>query len=372
METHPIKLYWSRSACVKDWTCPRARWYGYEYAGRGLSPATIDLNLFIGICVHDAIAALVAGVDIDVLCAAANQQMHAALDPANGNFDELEFAKEQACLVEGMIRGYHRHVWPIFREDYPTIVASEREFVYEHDGLSFLSKPDLLVRDAIGDLHYIEFKTAAYVKEQWINQWQTAVQLHSSVKAVEATLGEKVMSVIVQAFLKGGEYYGKQGSIFCYGYARAAEPPFTKAVLAYEYKAGLRKFPVWELPGGVKEWVAKMPTNVLSQQFPQVPPIFPNDDLVNAFFRQRATREHQIKGASARINGNELTDAEKQTQLDDYFPQVFEKCNPGFGFGCEFRTLCHGFHPDPLEAGFSLRTSHHALEEAQLLEQEKQ
>lgn len=362
MDTKPAILY-SRSAVVTDWTCPRKRFYNYEYMGRGITPNETFLELFLGQTVHDGLAAIAHDIPIDDICTAGIQQLKEnILTSMSGQHNVEYFANEQAALVEGMLRGFHRIIWPTMKHQYPDVVAVEQEMVYEHDGLTFLAKPDLIVRDREGCLWYVEYKTTSTNKEQWINSWQTAVQLHSSVRAVEATLNEKVTGVVVQGLYKGYVSYEKQNSPFCYAYHKPGEPPFTKEQWAYDYKPGLKKYPVWEKEGGVKAWVLGMPEFVLSGQFPQVPPIFLNEHLIDRFFKQQSNREHVIRSARNVIATTD-NDEIRQRMLDDTFPQHFEACNPGWGKGCAYRKLCHGLAKDPLEAGFTMRTSHHELEE---------
>jgi hypothetical protein len=361
--TKPLPIYYSRSAVVQDWKCSRARYWGYEHLGRGLSPATTALPLAFGILIHDGVAAIIHGMDIDTIAEAAKAEFRAKLLDGQDSHEAQYFAEEQCALGEGLLRGFHRHVWPQLQAVYD-VVHVEQEMTYEHDGLTFLAKPDLLLRNKeSGDLVYFEYKTTSSIKEQWMSSWTTAVQLHSTIRAVERSIGESIQRVIVQGMNKGYVSYEKQNSPFCYIYHKAGTPPFNKDIWQYAYKAGFTKYPTWQRPGGVKRVVEEMPENVLSQQFPQTPPIFINQDLVDGFFRQRAKREHAIR------HGRELLvkpGIDTATILDEYFPQNFEACSPGWGTGCDFKRLCHGNIKDPLQAGFVVRQSHHQLEADQI------
>ena len=360
-----IPLY-DRSRVVADWFCPRKRYWNYEHEGKGIVKATSSLELFTGTTIHDALAYIAkgtkegTGVDIDLLAATAFKQMHDALLSAGaGEVGVRDFAAEQASLVEGLIRGFWKHVWPRLIEQYPNILYVEEEMEYAHDGLVFMSKPDLILGND-EQVVYIEYKSTSSKKDTWINSWDTAVQLHSTCRAVETTTGTKVDAVIVQGLYKGYESYGKQSSPFCYAYKRHGTPPFSHDEVAYEYKSGFKRYPTWELSGGVKEWVEKMPVTVLTNQFPQTPPIFINEDLVDSFFAQRATREAEIE---------DFKSIERQSgipwgpyMLNKTFPQRFDQCMPGWGRPCEYRKLCHGSVDDPFSEGFEYRTPHHARE----------
>lgn len=371
-ETKPLILY-DRSRVVQDWNCPRSRFWNYEFEGRGVVPNTTSLELHMGIIVHDALCAIATftkneqEVDIDTIATLAHQQMYDALYIEELPPDAKDFAREQASLVEGMIRGFYRLRWPQLLAQYPKILFIEGEMLLEHDGLAFMSKPDIVMGND-DETVYVEYKTTSSKKEAWVNSWTTAVQLHSTVRAVEKTHGITIDSVIVQGLYKGYESYGKQSSPFCYAYLRKGHAPFTQDEFLYEYKAGLRRTATWEMEGGVKKWVEEMPEVILADQFPQTAPIFIKDYLVDSFFNQRAVREHEIDTAMQVLKTAEvLGDTEHRTKvLDSAFPQRFDKCTPSFGRPCPYIKLCHGRDIHPLEAGFTYRQPHHVEEMKQI------
>lgn len=367
-----MRLY-DRSRVTTDWQCPRKRYLGYEYEGKGIATQSTHLELFLGTTLHDGLAAIAhfqrLGVEIDIntIAATANAQMVANLLPETGLKEETDFAYEQAALVEGLLRGFYKHVWPRMMKQYPEIVAIEQEMTYVHENLTFMAKPDLVVRDTEGSVWYIEYKSTSSKKEGWTNSWNTAVQLHSTIRAIESTIGEKVTGVVVQGLYKGFESYGKQSSPFCYAYKRNGNPPFTKDEVAYEYKAGFKRSPTWEMEGGVAKWVDGMPPTVLADQFPVTPPIFVKDNLIDAFFRQRATRENEIMVAMEVL---EQPESDKGVVLDMVFPQRFDQCFPGYGKPCGYSRICHGHVENPLTAGYVFREPHHQFELDQWKEQE--
>jgi hypothetical protein len=357
------EILYDRSRVVADWKCPRYRYWTYEYKGKGIVPDYTQLELFLGTAVHDGLAAIARGIDIEDIITAGVEEVKTTLLRHTENEAESEyFSSEQAALVEGLLRGFHKHVWPRLEKQYPEIVCIEQEMVYKHDGLSFMAKPDLVVRDKEGGIWYIEHKTTSSNRDQWINSWSTAVQLHSTVKAIQEAFGEPVTGVIVQGLYKGYQNYGKQTSPLCYSYRRAGNPPLVEEKFRYDYLAGYRKFPVWDMEGGVKQWIEKMPTNILASQFPQAPPIFINEDLVNAFFRQRAVRETEIHDAMDLIQLTSVSDAEKKVEMDEVFGQKFDQCSPGWGHSCSCKKLCFSGIDDPLQAGFMWREPHHQPE----------
>ena len=375
MTTAPLRLY-DRSRVVTDWRCPRARYWQYEFNGRGIVSDSTSLELHMGTAVHDALAAIASEyqatgkVDIDAIATTASRGMYDSLMQFAVDENEAEgrtFAAEQAALVEGLVRGFYAHVWPTLTAAYPVILAIEQEMTYpQPDGLCFMAKPDLVVMDESEAVWYVEYKTTSSKKPSWVQSWQTAVQLHSTIRAIEATIGRDVTGVHVQGLYKGYESYGKQNSPFCYAYVKDAAPPFTAERVEYEYKPGFRRQPTWERPGGVAAWVAGMPANMLADQFPQAPPIFIKDDLVEAFFRQTSRREQEIAWAVGELANiaAEMPSTGHTTEslMDATFRQHFDQCVPAWGRPCSYRMLCHGHVEDPLTAGYCWREPHHTPE----------
>lgn len=372
--TKPVHLF-DRSRITTDWSCPRKRFLAYEAEGKGYASAYTGLELHMGTVLHDALARIAQDfqesggdrVDIDLIATTARQQMvNALLDATAGEIDDdaRTFAHEQACLVEGLLRGFHRHVWPRMMEAFPRIVCIEQEMYYvpdERGDLKFMSRPDLVLEDNEGLLWYVEYKSTANKKAGWINSWQTAVQLHSGIKAIEQTLKRDVAGVIVQGLYKGYESYGRQNSPFCYAFVKNAQPPFILEKVQYEYAAGFQRQPVWTRPGGVAAWVAGMSEEMLADQFPQAPPIFVNHAIVDRFFEQVMYRERTIAATCEALANPEYA-SEHLALLDRHFPQRFDQCRTIWGRGCQFMKICHGGVTDPLTEGFVYREPHHQAE----------
>lgn len=382
---HRLIRLWDRSRVVTDWQCPRKRYWQYEYKGKGVVTAGTSLELFTGTVIHDCMAAIAkhyqdkAELDISTLARNSYNQLFDVLKPEDENDrDGFEFAVEQGTLIQGIILGFYKHAWPRIVAEYPEVIVYEGEMERRsaptedsRPQLVFMSKPDVLVRSAEGLTAYLEYKSTSSKKPEWINSWETAVQLHSTIKAVKETTGIDVDHVIVQGLYKGFESYGKQSSPFCYYYRRNGNPPFTANEISYEYKAGMRRHPVWELTGGVEGWVGSMPESILAEQFPRTPPIFFNEDLIEAFFRQREMREWDINLALESLETND--EDYKTFIMDKHFPQRFDQCTPAYGKGraCEYKALCHGRQDqDPLNLGLVWREPHHEQEAEQQREKE--
>ncbi len=369
MDIKELRLF-DRSRVVTDWKCSHARYLNYEYGGKGIVSTNQSLELFLGTVIHDSLSGIARGLDIDTIAGAAASLVHDNLMESSKAVDGVnpDFVHEQMCLIEGLIRGFHKHVWPKLIKDYPKILFIEEEMLHSYNGLGFMAKPDLVMADTEGNAVYIEYKSTSSKKDDWINSWNTAIQIHSTCRAIESTHGVKIQSTIVQGLYKGYVAYGKQTSPFCYGYKRNGNPPFTSEEVSYEYKAGLKKVPVWEVEGGIKAWVEGMPEDILATQFPQTPPIFIKDDLVNSFLKQRDYREHEIQMA---VQMMEHADEESKREiLNVAFPQKFDQCYPSFGYKCPYVKICFGNVTDPLKDGFVWREPHHQPEVEQWADKE--
>ena len=103
-----------------------------------------------------------------------------------------------------------------------------------------------------------------------------------------------------------------------------------------------------------------MPQEMVSEQFPQTPRIFLDENLTDSFFRQRAIREADVLDAVGKLQ--EYTGSGDQTfLLDKHFPQNFDQCRPAWGQECEFKRLCHNLQAgeDPLNHGYLQKDRSH-------------
>lgn len=216
-----------RSRSVTDWTCGRKRYLNYELDGFGIVPEDEPKELAMGSILHTSLAAIAEGqlagdIDIDSIASTAKQGVlkhfldphSASVMPSRSDKEEL-YAKEQSTLVEGLIRGFYKYQWPQLMAMYPKILAIEQEMPYTYETLLYMSKPDLVAATPEGQVAYIEYKSTSSKKPEWINSWNSAIQLHSTTRAIESHLGERIDHVVVQGLYKGYEAYGKQSSPFC-------------------------------------------------------------------------------------------------------------------------------------------------------------
>jgi len=356
-----------RSRIVADLRCERRAYLNYEIAGRGVVAGTEAYELFFGSCVHDAAATIAQfhhrgdEVPIDDIAEAGRATVYDALVSQTGN---EEYANEQGSLIEGLVRGFYKRVWPSLLATYPNIVVIEQEVVYEVGAMRFMCKPDLVLADEAGNLVYVEHKSASNTSEKWVECWETDPQIHSYMRAIQETTGLEISATIVQGWRKGSPYRGQQSSVFCYAYHRIGQPPFFADETSYTYKAGMKKYPVWKLEGGVKKWVDEMPDDVLDEQFTAVPPVYFDANIADTFFRQASIRRQEINLAKQMM---EMMPESIPEIMDTAFQCDFTQCKPSYGSACPYTSLCHPKSiftiEEVLAKGFQLRTPHHSPEQ---------
>lgn len=207
-DTQPLHWYTFLSRTTLDWSCPRKRWWGYHALGRGLQSPSVGLELFLGSCLHDGLAAIATqwrdsgSADIDAIATTTATSVLETL--AEGGVEEdVYHAHEQAALVEGLLRGFYKHAWMNLISQYPKVIAIEQEVSYPlGDNMTFECRPDLILGNDEAVV-YVEHKSTSSKSSEWVNQWNTAVQIHSTVKAIEHTMGITPTAVIVQGLYKG-------------------------------------------------------------------------------------------------------------------------------------------------------------------------
>lgn len=383
------RIFHSRPRAEADWNCPRYRYLSYHYDGIGLNANEESFDQFFGTTQHDGLAFIATqhrdnkgDVDIDLVAEAAGKQVRDQVLAETPGTDEFleNFSNEQACLAEGLLRGFYKHQWPILIREYPKLLAIEADVSFRHDSngdsdpkgqFEFLSKPDLVqATDDESEVIYREYKASgSSQKIKWINSWDRTIQVHATQNCIEQTLGIKPTGCIIHGLYRGYESYGKLSTVMAYAYHKQGQPPFTRTETAYEYRGGLKRYPVWLLDGGIKKWVAEMPDHILMEQYPVTPVIFPSEAITKRFFRQRAAREFEIASRAHQLAELDLKPEHREAIMDSTFPQHTHKCKPAWGFECPMQVICFG-DVDPLKAGFTYRTVHHEAEIASIEESE--
>lgn len=351
----------SYTRCAKDEDCRRARYYSREFGGTGIVPVQSGWNIIYGNIIHKALESLAKTGTVDY------KSIKAEVEATGSEIYNLATIRDWAALAEGQVRGFVRCVWPNLLAEYE-IFDTERWIVWDVEpGYRFRARQDLLLKNKFdGHLCYVDYKTSSSYKPQWVASWAKSPQLHSSMYALKMAEGVQVQRAIVIGLYKGyqDEKNGIQRSIFTYSYCNREYSMIPE--YAYEYKRakGWEMFSIGEEFEDQEQWIANMPLEKLTEQYPQTGPIFARDDIAEKYFRQQLIREKEVDEAIKRLH--ESTSVEEITRiLDTHFKQNFSKCEPAYGYKCEYANLCWQpwVEADPLGSGLYKQYEEIAVDE---------
>lgn len=347
----------SYTRAANDEQCRRMRYLSREWGGTGLQPVSQGWALVFGNIVHKALEDFAKTGHVDLKSVRENVKEQARVS----GFDDIS-QRDWAGLVEGLVLGFQRAVWPNLMAEYD-IIGTERWIEWVVDGYRFRARQDLLLQSKF-DKHIclVDYKTTSSTQPQWIKSWNKSVQLHSSMYAMRMSEGIDVERAIVIGLSKGYADKKKnlQRSPLNYGYVNreyAMSPAYS-----YEYTRarGWEQFSTTDEFDDLSSWIANMPVPLLTEQFPQTGPIFCRDDIAKKWFRQQLIREAEVDTAAQLLQTSTSVE-EIETVLDKYFRQNFSHCDPAFGFSCAFQNLCWVPHVelDPLGSGQFIRYAEH-------------
>lgn len=301
----------------------------------------MEKPLALGICWHRGAEALLQGRSGAEAAEIAIAE--AANYPAIGEVEKwwllgASLAWERACSQE-------------FFETYDVISIEDEIETRITPNVILQSRADAIVQERVtGDYYVLNWKTASDIKD-WNKKWFFDVQSWTESLAAEAKLGEPVAGCLFYGIYKGPVWNGQMTSRLVYGYKE--ELSSGSVIYTPEYKAGLKRFPVWEesfpFGDGVPAWIEWLPKDFLKGHFCVSAPQLRNDLVVEKWLRQLARVESDIDSI---LDGSE---EDKQ----DYFLQNFgDHCAR-----CPYVDLCmERATPEALiEAGLLRpRVDHHA------------
>lgn len=346
----PLRQYsYSRSSA--DDHCQRERYLSREWGGTGLQPVgPASWPLVFGNLVHQGLEDLGKLGSIDYL-----KYRNLVLTEAPLSGYDLIASREWAAIIEGQLRGFVRAVWPHLMAEY-NIVGAENWVLYTRpNGFQFRARQDLLLQSKF-DGHYCvcDYKTTSNTKPRWIKSWSKNIQMHSSMMAIQQCCEVPVERALVIGLNKGyhDDRTNKQRSVFSYGYAHRENFMNPQYSYGYERSRGWEPFSVFDEFDSLESWVANMPAEVLSEQFPMTAPIPYRADIAEEWFAQQDIREEDVEKACTLLAAAEDVDSINNI-LRRYFKQNFAKCEPAWGFDCAFRNLCwiRSVTEDPLGSG---------------------
>lgn len=204
-----IKRFTSRTAALTAQTCLRKRYLSNHYAGHGLSPEAIDMNLETGTAVHRGIQHLLEHCRLEHPDGMFEEQcVNAAVQFAlqlfrkdisehnislkEGEVIHTDFViAEHECLIEGLIRCFALKRLPSLLEEYEVIEVENDIIYYEFsDQIIWQSKADaeFLTKDYSKGVVICSLKTASEYAENTIRNLMTDMQGNSEWMAVQAKL----------------------------------------------------------------------------------------------------------------------------------------------------------------------------------------
>lgn len=348
METKPVRFF-SNSRVEADERCHRERYLGSEWGGTGLEPVMAGWDLKFGNIIHSWLKVLAIDGDIDFI--AVRVQTLAAAEEVG-----LSDAREWAALAEGLLRGFVKTVWHRWMKEYDIIEAERLRKWEVEQGYVFRFIQDLLVKNKFDEsITYIDYKTTSSDDPKWIASWAKSPQLHSSMHSL-IKLRIPVQGVIVQGLFKGwkDKKTHKQTSIMTRGWVNREYAMSPQYSYTYQKSKGWEVFSTYDEFDNLESWVANMPIEILSAQYPQTAPIFPRADMAEKYFRQQLIREKEVdKAMEALANPINNDIGIINNILDEHFKQNFSHCQPAWGYSCQFKDLCwtQWIEADPLGSG---------------------
>jgi len=386
-----------RSRYEEYFKCPRKRYYGYEYGGRGIVGLGSNEDLAFGSGIHNGLEELILTGDFDL----ALKRLEAEIKDVEGETaDGYPKLDEFYALGYGMLSLFKTQVLPKQKEQFD-IKDTELEIVLElTNDLIWMSRIDAhLLRKAKGThLPYVwEYKTSATnYADELVNSAQDNFQFLMEAAALEHhydTVGGDsplyVGGTQLLVLLKGvktwasatEEARGIKGQRrmgpFTYAYHKSDPFHADPGVDEWQpkYHAGWTRVPIWIYPGLEKYYSEEFFYDTKHKSYKdnmglifQPPPISLDRKKFENLKTQIINVEFMIEEGVKAINATpEMT----ETTLDMFFPQNFLNCHKDGGFNkkdCPYVPVCHGGDsPDPADGVYRWREPNHPFEDQVLV-----
>lgn len=379
-----------RSRVMDYQACPRKRYWGYEYKGRGIQDVRVKIPLLVGGAVHVGVEHLLGGATLETSLLKAKQYFVEELgtgELAQTRPADQEFARaENLRIVEAMIRVYHLVQLPRLLAEYE-IVGIEREYEELLDPIGPLwmarTDADLKSRET-GKLTVYSLKTASSIGPWTDDQARLDMQGKSESWAVAQARGEKPEAVKMDFLVKGKYEFSSsflEGKI----YNNPILHPWKKGEgLEAEYSPTYQRARGWRRitigsPGEINmaEWFERLasyqyfeaspdfaPTvNPLLESMIHTPiPYCRTDEEIESWRRQMRSQEEEVAARAEAVNGiGDLPRELHNPVLDEYFGQSTARCHD-YNDPCPFYKICwEGVSPDDTTF-YKIRRANHERE----------
>lgn len=399
-----------RSRALSYQHCPRERFLGYEYDGRGLAPAAVSVPLATGGTVHLGLEQLLLGKSEDdavVVALEAYDKLMSEFETFQGIPSETQLytLAEQKCLVEVLVRVYARRALPKLLAEWD-VVGVEKEFEWEvAPGIIVMSRLDGLLRrkDGERELSVLSFKTSSNNNPDMImSDFKIDMQSITETAAVKrAGLGEP-LSVKMEILVKGpwkkdrveGELAPRRQDSFLVRpwmrmnptgpewawkyYWTCTEPHETTWKNGRKVKCegnknhglgdSFQRVNIWEWMTP-KEWVDMLDSGQVQSGDPLESVVYLPLPMTLPAGAER--RLDQIKYQEIQIASVASMAQASPAALDMYFRQHTTECNHSYGGKCRFYDICWNAQPqnaldNPFEIGYTYRRPHHEGELIQI------
>lgn len=352
MSNESVIYLTDRSAVETDDRCGMRYWWNRIEGGRGIVDEQEAFDLRIGRETHEDLATVATMEDISE--EALKAVVADLLSPITEE-DKIEQAKMELLYRRiGWFVAFALYIEPEIRRKYED-VGIEREIILDRQPLWVAVTPDRLLKDrTTGQLVYREYKTTISASNKWLESWKYAIQIHTSLAAIEEEIGTKVAYGQVMGLMKGYTTQERMFHPYAWGYYNATDDEWSSS---YKQGAKWEAMPAWEYPGGPVEWVKFCGEEVAKGQFPHTAPIFLNRRMLDLWVDRRIAREEVIHT----VKHTCTLDPQVRQR---YFEMRTAQCRPAFGDQCPYLRACWNasIGADPLSHGYVPRTPHHDVE----------
>lgn len=384
-------FFTDRSRQVQFEKCPRARFWSTVYGEWGIQPAVPNLDLELGIAIHEGVAALLDGKGIDE----ALTEAFFSLGNALGTHFPVSIIQSYADLTEGLLRAFEKIQYPKLKAKFQLVGPAEQEMTaFLMDGVAHMSRPDAVLKDKMKDEYGVwSLKTTSFsddaelelqyrtdtqgLAEMWAAEqffktkmsWSQLLIIHTGAKERIADGTGEGVSIHLSPVYQG--WYKDDGL----GTVQLAHSYWWKDAVGKRKGLGQvwKRFNVAEMyTGGIAQWIEDLAAgkiqpevgNVLEGLFLLPPAYYRREESIQEWRLATGYQENHLRIWSEAYHNECIPDDTKNEILHSYFPQHRSSCIY-MRHKCDFYQLCHGTAGEaenPFDHGFKWREINHPQE----------
>lgn len=368
--------------------CPRSNLLNQHWQGRGIELKAKSFEMMVGVYVHEGIALLLRGEQVDNVVSAVKAMIEVA-PPQLMTFGckQEQVMEEFEGLVEGVLRAWALARLPYFLSEYDVVEVEEdrcEKLVDTPQGEVWQEfKLDALLQQKDTGLYYVlSNKTTGAMDWRKQQDARNDMQGLSEIWGIEQALGIKVNGVVMEYLLTGKKEIeaGPEGnkwtqwSPLVRGWFNPNMPEDMQFAWRYDYTdengarrrlgKGYNRIAARDIEGGIRAWIGSLfreemfprigLTNPLASQFVSIDYHREQQDIDN-WLEQIKEQERRV---SEGLEEMARPGADERKVMNRFFPQFHHSCSyPG---KCQFYDVCWGSAGlDPFVNGFDWRVPHH-------------